>query len=135
MPQPMPVSRPIESAGIPRQHHRPRPPSVRQLHEQNWRTLVGTYRLFSRLLVDRTKHHLVDEAESASRHVQLLEEELEDLFPVRWPRLRPQLLSEQAARWAQPHEGKPRSCSSCQLQRDEMSGGRIDLPPQQGLWG
>jgi hypothetical protein len=87
---PEPIIRTASSAAraVPRQRGRSRPPLVRQLREQDWRTLVGTYRLLSRMVVERTKHHLIDDADSFTRDAALVEEELEHLFPFRWPRRR-----------------------------------------------
>ena len=66
---PEPIIRTTSSAAraVPRQRGLPRPPLVRQLREQDWRTLVGTYRLLSRLVVERTKHYLIDDADGFAR--------------------------------------------------------------------
>src|SRR3954471_8892530 len=92
---PQPITRTASSAAraIPRQRGRSRPALLRQLREQDWRTLVGTYRLFSRLHVARSKHHRVVEADDYARQARAIEEELEHLFPVRWVRRRPELSS------------------------------------------
>src|SRR4051812_47053412 len=92
---PQPITRTASSAAraIPRQRGRSRPALLRQLREQDWRTLVATYRLLSLLQVERCKHHLVDEADDYARQARAVEEELEHLFPVRWVRRRPELSS------------------------------------------
>ena len=73
---PEPIIRTASSAAraVPRQRRQSRPALVRQLREQDWRTLVGTYRLLSRLVVERTKHHLIDDADSFARDAVLVEE-------------------------------------------------------------
>lgn len=130
---PEPIIRTASSAAVPRQRGRSRPPLVRQLREQDWRTLVGTYRLLSRLVVERTKHHLIDDADSFTRDAALVEEELEHLFPFRWPRRRSELLLEQSAWWAQPHEDDPLGCRACQLQFGRSSD-RMTPPPRRRVW-
>ncbi|SNR85865.1 hypothetical protein [Blastococcus mobilis] len=128
---PEPIIRTASSAAraVPRQRGRPRPPLVRQLREQDWRTLVGTYRLLSRLVVERTKHHLIDDADSFARDAVLVEKELERDFPFRWARRRSELLLEQSTWWAQPHEDDPLSCRACQLQLGRSSD-RATPPPR-----
>ena len=128
---PEPIIRTASSAAraVPRQRGRARPPLVRQLREQDWRTLVGTYRLLSRLVVERTKHHLIDDADSFARDAVLVEKELEHDFPLRWARRRSELLLEQSTWWAQPHDDEPLSCRACQLQLGRSSD-RATPPPR-----
>src|SRR3954464_266544 len=125
---PQPITRTASSAAraIPRQRGRSRPALLRQLREQDWRTLVATYRLLSLLQVERCKHHLVDEADDYARQARAVEEELEHLFPVRWVRRRPQLLREQGRWWAELHDQDPLSCGICQL---GDAAGRTSSPP------
>lgn len=120
---PKPITRLPSNAArsVPRQRNRPRPPLLRHLREQDWRTLVGTYRLLSRLVVERSKHHQVDEADDYARQAKAVEEELERLFALRWPRRRPDLLLEQASWWGEPHEQDPLNCRFCQLQITEAA--------------
>ncbi|WP_156118987.1 hypothetical protein [Modestobacter caceresii] len=115
---PQPITRTASSAArpVPRQRNQSRPPLLRHLREQEWRTMVGTYRLLSRLIVERSKHHLVDEADDYARQATAVEEELERLFALRWARRRPNLLLEQARWWSEPHEDDPLNCRFCQLQ-------------------
>ncbi len=126
MPQPItptPTSRPT----VPRQRNVVHPPSARVLREQDWRTLVGTYRLFTRLTVEALKHHRVDDADVLARQGALVEEELEHAYPFRWARQRPELLREQAAWWAQDHDADVLACRACQLQHGGTPT-QIDLP-------
>jgi hypothetical protein len=132
---PEPRTRTASSAArpVPRQRSRSRSPLLRHLREQDWRTLIGTYRLLSRLVVERTKHHRIDAADDAAREAVLVAEELEHLFPIRWPRYRPEVLHEQAIWWAEPHENDPMTCHACQLQ----SGGateRTTPPTPRPVW-
>src|SRR3954452_25595065 len=73
---PQPITRTASSAAraIPRQRGRSRPALLRQLREQDWRTLVVTYRLLSLLQVERCKHHLVDEADDYARQARAVVE-------------------------------------------------------------
>jgi hypothetical protein len=116
-------------AAAPRPRRTSRTPSARQLREQDWRTLIGTYRLLSRLTVERSRHHRIDEADTLARQAAAVEEELEHAYPFRWPRCRPALLLEQAAWWREPHNDDPLHCRTCQMQAG-MPGERIDLPVQ-----
>jgi hypothetical protein len=127
---PEPIIRTASSAAraVPRQRRQSRPALVRQLREQDWRTLVGTYRLLSRLVVERTKHHLIDDANSFARDAVLVEKELEHVFPLRWARQRSELLLEQSTWWAQPHEDDAPSCRACPLQLGRSSDG--PTPPR-----
>src|SRR5690348_10186507 len=115
---PEPITRAASSAALPapRQRSRSRPPLLRHLREQDWRTMVGTYRLLTRLVVERSKHHQVDAADDYARQATEVEEELERLFALRWARRRPALLLEQARWWGELHGQDPLSCRSCQLQ-------------------
>jgi hypothetical protein len=123
MPQPI---TPTGQRGVPRQR-RTSSPSPRQLNEQSWRTLVGTYRLISRLKVEKLKHHLADDADTLARSETAVEEELEYAHPFRWARHRPHLLREQAEWWAEPHDDDVLTCTACQLQLGGMPE-RIDVP-------
>jgi hypothetical protein len=76
MPQPITPTSPDRPA-VPRQRDGSHPPSARTLREQDWRTLVGNYRLFTRLTVEASKHHRVEDADTLARHGALVEEELE----------------------------------------------------------
>jgi len=91
MPQPITTTS-TDRQAVPRQRDGSHPPSVRALREQEWRTLVGSYRLFTRLTVEALKHHRVDDADTLARQGALLEEELEHAYPSRWSRHRPELL-------------------------------------------
>ena len=126
MPQPITRTASNTSRPMPRQRSRPQPPLLRQLREQDWRTLVGTYRLLSRLVVERTKHHLPDDADALARQAVLIEEELQNDFPTRWPLLHPQLLLEEATWWAEEHDDDLLNCRSCQLQNG-IASERIDV--------
>ncbi|MQA35292.1 hypothetical protein [Modestobacter roseus] len=100
-------------------------PSPRQRREQDWKTLVGTYRLLSRLVVERTKHRFADSADTLARQAVLVEEELEHCYPTRWPRLHPQLLLEEAEWWAEEHDDEVISCTACRLQNG-VAGDRLE---------
>ena len=102
-------------------------PSRRQRREQDWKTLVATHRLLSRLVVERTKHRLPDDADTLARQAVLVEEELEHCYPTRWPRLHAQLRLEEAAWWAEEHDYDLISCRSCRLQHG-IASERIDVP-------
>ena len=125
MTQPIQTERPAPNAA-PRPRRATWQPSLRQQREQDWRTLVGTYRLLSRLVVERTKHHRPDDADTLARQAVLVEEELER-YPTRWPRLRPQLLREQSGWWNQKHDDDAMSCRACRLQNGIVAE-RIDIP-------
>jgi hypothetical protein len=103
------------------------------LREQDWKTMVATHRLLSRLVVERTKHRLPDDAETMARQVVLLEEELEHCYPTRWPRLHAELRLEEVAWWAEEHDADLLSCRSCQLQNG-IGSERIDVPPPRRVW-
>ena len=108
-------------------------PSRRQRREQDWKTLVATHRLLSRLVVEGTKHRLPDDADTMARQVVLLEAELEHCYPIRWPRLRAELRLEEVAWWAEEHDDDLLSCRSWQLQNGIRSD-RIDVPPPGRVW-
>ncbi|WP_141437061.1 hypothetical protein [Blastococcus aggregatus] len=80
----------------------------------------------SRLVVERTKHRLPDDADALARQAVLIEAELEHDFPTRWPLLHPQLLLEEATWWAEEHDDDLLSCRSCQLQNG-IASERIDV--------
>jgi hypothetical protein len=126
LPQSTQSSRPALSP-VPRQRTTPQFPSPRQLAEQDWKALVATYRLLSRLVIERTKHHLPDDADTLARQASVVEEELERCYPTRWPRLHTELLQEEAAAWAEEHDDDLLSCRSCRLQNGIVAQ-RIDLP-------
>lgn len=134
MPEPIIRTASSASRAVPRQRGRSRPPLLRQLREQSWRTTVGTFRLLSRLVVELTKHHRIDEADDYARQATAVEEELEHLFPIRWARRRPELLLEQARWWAEPHDEDAVSCRSCQLRLGGPSD-RTSLPPPHHVGG
>lgn len=125
MPQPIRTTQPGPLA-VPQQRHAAWP-TQRQQRDQDWRTLVGTLRLLSRLVVERTKHHLPDDADTLARQAVLVEEELEHCFPTRWPQLHPQLLLEEADWWAEEHDDDMLSCRACRLQNG-IASERIDVP-------
>ena len=133
MPQPITRTASSTSRPVPRQRSRPQPPLLRQLREQDWRTMVGTYRLLSWLVVERTKRHLMDAADAAGREAVLVEDELERLFPFRWRRRRPELLHEQATWWTELHDNDPVSCHACQLQ-SESATERTTPPTPRSVW-
>jgi hypothetical protein len=126
MPQPItPTS--TDRRAVPRQRNGSHPPCVRALREQKWRTLVGSYRLFTRLTVEALKHHRMDDADTLARQRALVEEELEHAYPFRWSRHRPELFREQAGWWAEDHDDDVLACRACQLQHGGTSA-QIDLP-------
>ena len=114
---PQPITSPGQR-GVPRQR-RTSSPTARQLNEQSWRSLVGTYRLVARLKVEKLKHHRADDADTLARSETAVEEELECAHPFRWAQHRPQLLREQAEWWVERHDDDVLSCTACQL----LSGG------------
>jgi hypothetical protein len=128
MPQPIRTRRPASNT-VPRQHRAAWQPSPRQLREQDWKTLLGTYQLLSRLVVERAKHHLADDADTLARQAVLVQEELGHCYPARWPRLRPQLLLEEASWWAEEHDDDVISCRACRLQNG-IAPEWINVPPQ-----
>lgn len=125
LPQPIRTSRPAR-APVAQQRSARQFPSPRQAREQDWKALVGTLRLLSRLVVERTKHHLPDDADALARQAVLIEEELQNDFPTRWPLLHPQLLLEEATWWAEEHDDDLLNCRSCQLQNG-IASERIDV--------
>ena len=122
---PQPITSPGQR-GVPRQR-RTSSPTARQLNEQSWRSLVGTYRLVARLKVEKLKHHMADDADTLARSETAVEEELECAHPFRWAQHRPQLLREQAEWWAERHDDDVLSCTACQLLLGGMPE-RIDVP-------
>jgi hypothetical protein len=126
VPQPIRNSR-SAPAPVPRQRSAPRFPSPRQLAEQDWKALVATYRLLSRLVIERSKHFLPDDADTLARQAVIVEEELERCYPTRWPRLHTELLQEEAAAWGEEHDKDLLSCRSCRLQNG-IAAERIDIP-------
>ena len=130
------MSQPIRttpSAPMPRQRSAPQFPSPRQLAEQDFKTLASTFRLLSRAVVERTKHHRPDDADTLARQAVLVEDELAHCYPTQWPQLRPQLLQEQADWWAEDHDDDPLTCQSCQL-HSGIGPERIDVPRPRQVW-
>ena len=132
------MSQPIRTtcsapALTPRPRSAPQFPSPRQLAEQDCKALVATFQLLSRAVVERTKHHLPDDADTLARQAVLVEDELAHCYPTLWPQLRPQLLVEQAAWWAEDHDSDPLSCRSCQL-HSGIGPERIDVPRPRRIW-
>jgi hypothetical protein len=84
-------------------------------------------------VVERTKHHLPDDSDTLARQAVVVEEELERCYPIKWPRLHPQLLMEEAAAWAEEHDDDLLSCRSCQLQNG-IATERIDVPAPRRVW-
>ena len=101
-------------------------PSPRQAREQDWKALVGTLRLLSRLVVERTKHHLPDDADTLAQQAAFVEDELARFYPARWSRLQTELLQEEAAAWAETHDEDLLNCRSCRLQNGILAE-RIDV--------
>ena len=130
MPQPITPTSTVRP-GLPRQRDKVRPLSARAMREQEWRTLVGTYRLFTRLTVEALKHHRVDDADVLAQQGALVEEELEHAYPFRWARHRPDLLREQAAWWREHHDADAQACQVCELQHGGLPS-QVDLPPSRG---
>jgi hypothetical protein len=128
MPEPITPRGASAVQATPRPRHPSRLPSLRQLRDQEWRTLLATWRLLSRLVVENAKHHRADQADALAHQAVLVERELEAEFPGRWSRRRPGLLLEQATWWvAEEHAADVLDCQVCHL----LSGGmpeRIDLP-------
>src|SRR4051812_3390949 len=89
---------------------------ARQRVEQDWTTLVATWRLLSRLVVERHRHRLGDDADAFARDSAAVEDRLERTFGGRWARLRPRLQAELRAWWTEPHGSEPRTCASCRVQ-------------------
>lgn len=127
MPKPIPSSGPDAAVALPRQRSSRLLQSPRQSRERDWKTLVQTLRLLNRLVVERGKHHLLDEADTLARQAVHLEEQLEHDYPVRWPQLHPRLLLEQAGLWAQDHDDDPLDCQACLL--NGALPERVDVPP------
>jgi len=97
------------------------------LRERDWQTLLATYRLLSRLVVERTKHHLADDADTLAQQAVLVGRELAECYPTRWLRAQPQLLREESAGRAEQHDDELLNCRSCQLQNG-IGSERIDVP-------
>ena len=127
MPQPITGAQSDARPAVPGPRSASRTASARQLREQDWRTLIGTWRLLSRLTVERSKHHLADQADTLARQTALVEEELEHVYPFRWPQHRPELLRQLASWWAETHDEDLLGCRSCRLQNC-VADERIDLP-------
>lgn len=129
MPQPIRTTQPTARAVVPRQRGVPRPLSARQLRERDWATLVSTYRLLTRLVIERTKHRLPDDADTLAEQAVLVEEELEHRYPVWWPRAHPRLLLQEADWWAEEHDEDLLACRACWYQSGAGTD-RIDIPPR-----
>ncbi len=128
---PQPTARPTRTA-IPTQR-RSTTSLSRQLAEQDWTTLVATWRLLSRLVVERHRHGYGDDADAFARDSVLVEEDLERTYGARWARLRPRLLTEVASWWTEPHGSDPRTCVSCRVQNRPPEE-RITVPPPGQRW-
>jgi hypothetical protein len=129
MPQPTARS---TRATIPTQRRSATSPA-RQRAEQDWTTLVATWRLLSRLTVERTKHGYGDDADAFARDSAAAEEDLERSFGARWARLRPRLLTELAEWWGEPHSSDVRTCPGCRVQNRPPEE-RITVPPPGRRW-
>jgi hypothetical protein len=125
MPEPITSTSNLPPVGVPRQRSTLPVPSRRQSRERDWTTLVQTRFLLSRLVVQRIKHHRADDADTLAQQAALVDEQLDHSFPVRWPRLRPQLLRQEADLWAEHHSDNPLTCQSCVLAVPE----RVDVLP------
>jgi hypothetical protein len=127
MPQPIRTIR-TDRQAVPLQRDRSCPPSTRSQRERDWRTLVSTHRLLTRMTVEALKHHRADDADALAQQAALMEEELEHAYPFRWPRHRSEMIRQQAVWWAERHDDDVLACRSCQLQAGAAPS-RIDLPP------
>jgi hypothetical protein len=125
MPEPITSTSDLSPVGVPRQRSALPMPSRRQSRERDWTTLVQTYRLLSCLVVQRIKHHRADDADTLAGQAAHVEGQLEQYYPVRWPRLRPHLLRQEADLWAELHSDDPLTCQACVLAVPE----RVDVPP------
>ena len=105
----------------------------RQLAERDWTTLVATWRLLSRLTIERTKHGFGEDADAFAVDCATVEEDLERSYGARWKRLRPRLQAELGAWWAEPHGDDPRTCVSCRVQNRPPEE-RITVPPPGQRW-
>jgi hypothetical protein len=131
MPETKRPTEPMVRGAVPLQRGTAPRLSSRQLREQDWATLVSTYRLLSRLVIERTKHVLPDDADTLAEQAVLVEEELEHSYPVRWPRLHPRLLLEEATWWAEDHDEDILDCRACWYQGG-MATERIYVPRPRG---
>jgi hypothetical protein len=127
---PQPTVRPTRAA-IPTQ--RRATTSLSRLAERDWTTLVATWRLLSRLQVERAKHHRLDDAEAFARDADLAEEDLEHHFPARWARVKRRLAGEVASWWTEIHGADPHTCASCRVQNRPPEE-RITVPPPGRRW-
>jgi hypothetical protein len=95
--------------------------------------MVSTYRLLSRLVIERTIHRMPFDADSLAHQCLLVEDELERCYPVRWPRLRSALLLEQATWWSETHDGDLFGCQVCwyasEVERDQRGMPGRQRPP------
>jgi hypothetical protein len=110
----------------PRQRAATGQPSARQLSEQDWQIVVTMFRLLTRLTVEALKHHRADDADTLARQGDLVEQGLEHVYSLRWARLRPALLHEQAAWLREEHGDDPISCQAGRLQHG-IGTARIDV--------
>ena len=131
---PQPTFRPTQTAraAIPTQRRGAAFPA-RQRAEQDWTTLVATWRLLSRLTVERRKHGYGEDADAFSHESAAVEEDLERSFGARWNRLRPRLLLELSAWWREPHAAELRACRACRVQNRPPEE-RIRVPPPGQRW-
>jgi hypothetical protein len=107
--------------------------TARQRAEQDWTTLVATWRLLSRLQVERARHHFLDDAEAFARDADRAEDDLEHHFAARWARVKRRLAGEVASWWGQPHGSDPRTCTACRVQNRPPEE-RITVPPPGRRW-
>ena len=128
---PQPTARPTRAA-IPAQR-RSTTSLAQQLAEQDWTTLVATWRLLSRLQVERARHHLLDDAEAFARDADRAEEDLEHHFQARWATVKRRLAGEVASWWKEGHGSDPRTCPACRVQNRPPEE-RITVPPPSQRW-
>ncbi len=118
MPQPNTVPR--------QQHHEPtelRPDLLRRrTADARYADLIGWHRLVTRGVVQRTIHGFAFESEVLAVQVVSIEEEIEHAFPVRWSRVRPRLLKEEAEWWGEWHDDDVLDCRTCRL----LNAGNLD---------
>jgi hypothetical protein len=130
--QPNPAATPARRPTVPLPHALP-PRTARQLREQQWKALVGTYRLLSRLAVENSRHHFADSADELAKQAALIDEDLEHIFPTRWPRRRAELLEEAGQWWVEVHADDVLACTTCRF-LNGMPQQRIDVPPRRRIW-
>jgi hypothetical protein len=132
LPQPTVRTTQAARAAIPTQR-RSTTSLSRHLAEQDWTTLVATWRLLSRLTVERTKHGFGEDADAFARDSAAVEDDLERTYGARWNRLLPRLQAELGAWWAESHGSDPRTCTGCRVQ-NRPPDERITVPPPGRPW-